>query len=172
MGRKSALVLMLGMLFSACAKPPSRHFSVPLELKQHVDNFEIAYHIRSSLPIMFADFSNVRSVSGGAILGWCIYNQAIQFDKNWVDYFNSTYPLALEALVVHEFGHCVLNLKHDSRIGIEGVSSECPRSLMYPESFEESGCYASFREYYLREFAQKAGITLFMVPPEPTFGEK
>ena len=52
-----------------------------------------------------------------------------------------------EALIFHEFGHCLLDRGHDSRM----ITENMPRSYMYPSVYLYGAGYGMNRDYYLDE---------------------
>jgi hypothetical protein len=54
-----------------------------------------------------------------------------------------------EILIMHELGHCVLGLGHNTGKSMNG----CPLSIMYPTTFGSSGCYIYNKGYYYQELA-------------------
>jgi hypothetical protein len=58
-----------------------------------------------------------------------------------------------EELVLHEYGHCILNREHDAR-QLVVMGERMHRSIMHPNMMGP-GAYVLHREYYLRELFSK-----------------
>lgn len=85
----------------------------------------------------------------GSEIGTCIfvegsgYQRAIRIERDtWDRRQDSDFR---EALIMHELGHCQLNLDHDDSVDEDG----CAKSLMYPSMDRVWHCYAKKRRYYL-----------------------
>jgi hypothetical protein len=120
-------------------------------LAAHVQTFENVYRVPADLPITIMPLENNWA-------GVCRYgsNTRIEIDEPYyLEYAN--YYNAIEQLMMHEFGHCVLHLDHDDRYFTDGPMAGCPVSILNSYTFP-GYCYDTFRRYYLEEMGAKAGI--------------
>lgn len=122
-------------------------------IKPYVARFEALYGDKvDNMSIMMDDLDN------GAV-GVCISYQPhyreIRVDRGWWAR-NASNDLALEELVFHELGHCVLNRGHvgDIRDTDEGI--RIPMSIMYPYVFGRMGFYSTYHDYYINELFHPA----------------
>ena len=108
------------------------------EFKPHVAVFEKHYGKKlKGIGIKFEDLS-----SEGTAVGICyLLTGNIGIDKSYWEYADD---LEREQLILHELGHCVLGLSHNTE-----MTGSCPESLMYPSLIPH--CYKKSREYYIKE---------------------
>jgi hypothetical protein len=92
------------------------------------------------------DVSQVRVVFDQAndTFGWCDLDaRTIHLNK---EEWRSMPRIRQEALLFHEFGHCVLKRDHCSVV----TSTKIPVSLMHPYLLDVAR-YRAFRDYYVNE---------------------
>lgn len=87
-------------------------------------------------------------------LGVCI-RYAPNDPKNTIEidkiYWAVLSELSREQLILHELGHCVLGLNHDSTLITLGAYTNVPKSIMYPYEFGYAPYYNDYRSYYISE---------------------
>lgn len=82
------------------------------------------------------------------------YTQIIISKKYWEDYT----PNGKEELIAHELGHCLYGLDHDDEdieLVIEGITVDCPKTIMNSFSIGNTDCYKYRRRYYIDEFRKR-----------------
>lgn len=138
-------------LFVSCGKSdflnmkgePKKHDTEKVFL-DYVKNFEqINGKIKTSII-----FGNLESPKVGICKKWnnSSYRE-IQIDR---EYWNNTNELAREQLLMHELGHCELNLNHKDSF----LDNNCPSSVMRSYTFfnsELNNCFEPNFKYYLDE---------------------
>lgn len=146
------LLLMFLFLLTCCA---SSKFNKSTEFDIYVKDFEDNCKTKIIVPIEFAELPD-------DVLGRCtnfrIAFTDIKLPQAWRSiqinpkYWKTASKTQREATMLHEFGHCVLDLEHDSTI-IDGYfifrDRPRPRTLMFPYDFPE---YALHREEYRKQF--------------------
>lgn len=114
------------------------------EFDSYVQTFETTYNIPVNVSIMFKD------IADDTIAGQCWYSEPRKIEID-TPYWNEITELGREQLIMHELGHCVLNLDHDETIGTVGAWHNVPMSIMYPSHFGDDPWYRDNRAYYLQE---------------------
>ena len=150
------LIQFLLTFLTACAIVVVHTIEPPIYNYQLVDKRALTYVHRfeknSGFKIPYVRIKFVKRFErdkgrkdGKMTVGLCVYrSRQIYILESW---WNKESDLRKEELINHEIGHCILNKDHDERM-IEG--SECPWSLMYPNTLSEE-CYRQYHEHYLRE---------------------
>lgn len=138
------MVLML----AACGAPlkSAKYTYIDQEFVKYVELFENRYKMSVHATIVFKD------IVDEDVAGQCTYSypRLIEIDTPyWLDIDE----YGREQLVLHELGHCILNLDHDETIGTVGAWTNVPMSIMYPIHFGSEPWYRDNREYYLQELA-------------------
>ena len=88
-------------------------------------------------------------------VGICFYGvDVVVIDKKYWETIPSVYTR--EALIYHELGHCLMKRAHEPLVNkmFTGNSSACPKSIMYPKTFNSQVAYQCFhtnRDYYMTE---------------------
>lgn len=118
---------------------------VALDLLPYYEKFE--YYYGSLVRNVLGEF---RDLDDPEVAGYCWSfangDRKIEADSAW---WATASPLAREALVFHELGHCVLGREHrDSQVQREGLV--IPVSLMSPYILDEF-IYSRFYSYYIQE---------------------
>lgn len=92
----------------------------------------------------------------GMIVGLCLSDSSgfreIQIDP---DFWKNVGEGSRENLILHEAGHCVLNLEHNSEF-IQINDDVIPKSIMFPAVFGDIEQYQKYHEYYLWELQSHA----------------
>lgn len=107
----------------------------------YADRFESIYGREVNIKVTFGSLKENN-------VGVCIYgvNREIILDREFWDEITDA---GREELIFHEFGHCILNLGHDSTfVLING--NVMPKSIMYPYIIGGT-VYLDNRGYYLEE---------------------
>lgn len=145
--------LIVGMLVGCGSKPiddfvlrtdyvDHRTPHIEYELQPHVAKFEEISGHNVSILMEWAELDD--SVMG-VCYSWSDGHREIQIDS--VKWVNLTYE-GQEELVMHELGHCILNLEHDEGVLDMGGWTNLPRSIMYPYVFGDYPFYKEFQQYY------------------------
>lgn len=137
------LILSLGLISCAGFKSVKYPYIDPM-FYSYVELFETTYHIPVNVSIVFKDIAD-EDVAGQC---WFTSPRLIEIDT---PYWNEITDLGKEQLVLHELGHCVLNLEHNESIGTVGAWMNVPLSIMYPVNFGDEPWYGDNRAYYLQE---------------------
>jgi len=86
--------------------------------------------------------------------GYCMMTQVNQERVILNQSFYAKYKnnkQAIEYLIIHELGHCLLGYEHDPELVIvNGLL--LPKSIMYPENIGMEDWYIRNRLYYLKEY--------------------
>lgn len=113
--KKLLLLLVPGLLLSACQEDESSPEFIAEELQSFFDAFAQEGAARG-WDINFDDgqvLGRLESIEEGKIIGQCVHNsiepEVVRIDKS---YWVAATPLQKEFVVFHELGHCVLNRDH------------------------------------------------------------
>jgi len=136
-------------------------------LEPYVQLFEKLYGVVATMPVVIADLDTYT-----AGLCWTGRPHRVEISRSLFEYYEHSFPEAIEEVVYHELGHCVLGLDHDDTIAAPSpIPSWCPTSLMYSYTFTGFNCWETNRGYYLRELGAKAGIVVYDVPEVPVMAK-
>lgn len=83
------------------------------------------------------------------VVGLCHYEDSERSIEISTKYWPKLSEYSREALLLHELGHCVLNLEHSDKLR----SDNCPKSLMFPSLLPDE-CYLKHRPDYIRELSR------------------
>lgn len=146
------------ILLSACGGLPKHdNRAVDPILEPYVTKIEKMFAFKVSY---FIKLDNLNDNLAGVCF---LPSNGVTIDKPYFEYYEFIFPLANEALMLHEIGHCSFGLRHDdATFSTNSVVPEtlrgCPVSVM--TSVTNEGCYSANREYYLNEYASKIGRAL------------
>jgi hypothetical protein len=144
------ILLALLLLFTSCASAQRRP-----DLEPYIKIFEKHCNCKVNIPIKIVPID--QDEPGYRTLGVCYgfmkskLFRSIEIDEG---YWNSASECERESTVLHELGHCVLNLEHDSAYLWPNLYIFMrPKSLMHPYSFPQ---YCEHRDEYIKEmFSRK-----------------
>ncbi len=116
-----------------------------VEFRDFVKDFEHNCNTSVTLPITFEKMPD-------EVLGRCVF-MGMPYEWRRIE-INPTYwakasEIQKESTMLHELGHCHLNLPHDSELVGEHWIFKRPKSLMFPYEFYH---YEIFRNEYRKEF--------------------
>ena len=115
------------------------------KLGPYIDDFEKNCKTKVTIPIELAPLPK-------GVLGKCVaFRGPVIFRKIQIDldYWNSATNTQKESTILHELGHCVLDLEHDTTIIGEYYLFMRPKTLMFPYDFPQ---YEIFRKEYREQF--------------------
>jgi hypothetical protein len=141
------LIAILLLSFDLNSKESNNHDSSHLFAKQ-ISTFEYYSGIGVRIPVVLYRFPY------NWINGECISIYGIPTEVRISALYYETYgkdSLAIEQLVIHELGHCVLQYAHDESV-IPKDGQLIERSIMSSKTFGYEPYYKKYREYYLQEF--------------------
>lgn len=142
---KLSFVVCTIILLSACGTFRSaKGIYIDPKFDSYVQLFENTYGIEVNVSIVFKDITD-EDVAGQC---WYTTPRKIEIDT---PYWNEITELGREQLILHELGHCVLNLDHNDAVGTIGAWSNVPVSIMNSVHFGDAPWYRDNREYYLQE---------------------
>lgn len=114
-------------------------------IAQHVKMFEKIYKISVHVPIYVSPLPELHE--NYLFNGVCMpFQKRIILNKKFIQESGQD-SFALQQLIFHELGHCVLNLDHNDDI----MNNNCPKSIMHSRFFGDTECYWNNIEYYLKE---------------------
>lgn len=99
-------------------------------------------NIAAEIPVMFGEMPNEK------VVGFCKRNTNPYIVIN-KDYWDNTSETSKVVLLLHEFGHCLLNKEHDNR----RLGDGCPVSIMH-YAVVTRNCFNKYKESYLEEYFQ------------------
>lgn len=122
------LIIIFSLFLSGCALEKVRHHS---QFEHYVQDFELNCKKEVLIPIAFAEMpSNV--------YGRCIgFQMPMLFRRIEINptYWRRADYFGRESTMLHELGHCILDLDHDESFTNDYYIFKRPRSLMYPHDF-------------------------------------
>ncbi len=139
--RCKALVVALTLVLASCGT--AKIAEVDPKLQPYVDEFSKYFGMKVDwVPTTFKDLKD-------NWVGVCITggdSPVVQIDPG---YWEEADEGEREALIMHEYGHCVLDRDHDdAMVTISGV--KIPKSVMNAYTF--SGIiYLKYKDYYMKE---------------------
>lgn len=142
-------VATIAMLIATlgCATESKITYHVDPELEPYVWVFEQVYQQKAEFNVVL-----VRSADN---MAWCQRtSRTIGVD---LEFFMRATDEQIEEVILHEFGHCQFNRRHNDEIfpysdGANNRMAFCPVSIMTSKVLASSNhCYREFREYYLHE---------------------
>lgn len=134
-------LFIISMLYISCSAVVMRN----KDFDPYVRDFELNCKTKVFIPIVYAPLPE-------DTLGRCVgfrmpfFIRKIEINPN---YWKNASHYEKESTMLHELGHCVLDLNHDENMIIEFVVLERPKSLMYPYEFQQ---YAFYRDEYRKSF--------------------
>lgn len=137
--------ILLFLLLTSCAS--RKAYYINPEFRSYVETFEDLTKRRVAVTVNFGELPMTKA--GTCQITW--FSNTVTINPVMWEYEDEMWR---EQLIMHELGHCVLGLDHDSRIGTP-FSSIAPRSIMNPYVFGNSGDYRHNREYYFLELLEK-----------------
>lgn len=149
MVRMIEFIIILSILIGCGTGFQSAHYQyIDPKFDSYVQTFETRYNIAVDVTIVFKDIAD-EDVAGQC---WYYTNRprVIEIDT---PYWEEITEPGREQLIMHELGHCVLDLDHDDRVGTVGAWSNVPLSIMNSTHFGDEPYYSQNREYYLQELA-------------------
>lgn len=111
-------------------------------LQTYVDAFEAEYGLRVVSNVTFKEL-------GSNLAGQCRFSSSsrdVYVDKGFYALFKDNYTV-MEQLMFHEFGHCIMFLKHDNSL----LDSGAPASIMHYRTFMEYGDNPDYYKTQLRD---------------------
>jgi hypothetical protein len=142
-------LLLLLLILCSCGTFRTRTVYIAPELLQYVELFESYYGTQVGVDVIFEHLP-------GTWAGVCHKREnhnTIAVDYTVYDLYKDN-SYAIEEIVLHELGHCVLYRKHDDTVGEEVIGDHHytkPRSIMYSSMFGSSYMYSKYHIYYLEE---------------------
>lgn len=144
---KLSFVVCTIILLSACGTFRSaKGIYIDPKFDSYVQLFENTYGIEVNVSIVFKDIAD-EDVAGQC---WYYTNRPRMIEID-TPYWNIISEAGREQLIMHELGHCVLDLDHDDRVGTVGAWNNVPLSIMNSTHFGDEPYYSQNREYYLQE---------------------
>jgi len=127
---------------------PQRYSS---EFTPFINDFEKNCKIKVILPIELADLpkdtlgrcNNFKTLIGGLYLPQEF--RSIEINRA---YWKKASFFDKESTILHEFGHCILNIEHDTSWIGESILTSRPKSIMYPYTFPQ---YSTYRYEYRKQ---------------------
>lgn len=147
----SLLFFFIAFNSIGCAKPQR---TIDPELLPYVLAFEKYYNVYYNGDVLYQPIPMKNKYI--TQVGVCVYNKVT---KNSYIIINKDYPFnseTMEAIILHEMGHCVLNVGHNDSIGEGG----CALSIMHPQFPASIKCWNEYKEYYYDELKTQSLLTL------------
>lgn len=150
------LAPLLLIMLAGCGQDPVKKFWIEPALQSYYDSFIGEANLRGQL--WDVDNLEVRFVEElGMInetarrLGTCHYDEdgtpVVEIDRG--DFYGLD-SRSREALLYHEFGHCLLGRGHDDSTTTNGAGDTIPTSIMQSVLLSED-TYADNKGYYIEE---------------------
>lgn len=79
----------------------------------------------------------------------------IVISASWYDRNKADHD-AIQNVVFHELGHCILNRGHDAKMTTDRYGVQIPESIMYPSEFGERSYYRDNFQRYIKELFHPA----------------
>jgi len=118
-------------------------------LEDYVSAFEYEYGVFNTSDVIIGDVKALYPTW----VGYCQKTQAkniIMIDKQFYETWKYNY-YAIQQVVFHELGHCVMYLTHET----ERFANGMPVSIMHPQNFGFMNYYREENEYYLDELGNR-----------------
>ncbi len=144
-------LLVVAILLLGCQTYPQASRVISPELLPYVEEFERITGRMVYFEVTFADLSKTNWA------GVCTKDRNQTNGFRFVKIDTKTFQIwqrnyyAIEQLIFHELGHCLLNMDHKDK-----MVDWCPVSIMYPQMFGHTECYFEDREKYIEELKRKA----------------
>lgn len=118
------------------------------ELEVYVQKFESYHGKKITFPVRF---NKLEGKAVGICYSWSDGQRLVEIDK---EFFNRSTSDAIEQVVLHEMGHCVLDKGHEDRTTtFVDETKQYPKSIMRSYAFneEELLVYKKYLDYYIKE---------------------
>lgn len=142
------IFLLLALTSVGCGKKGI----VDPKLQVYMDRF--SQDIGVDVSYIDAKFGTLEGITVGVCKQGAFLSE-ITIDRGYWDFTTAS---DREELVMHELGHCALNLNHnEGRIPV----TNCPISIMFPYVFGSDVCYTGNRPHYIAQLKASKNLTMY-----------
>lgn len=140
------IILLVILLYSCGGTQSATATEIDPKLAPYVQMFGLIGQINiPPLTVVFKDIKDEGYEPGSRVIGYCYLQlRRIEIDPTW---WAGASPLAQQAIMFHELGHCVLGRDEMPVVDPDG----CSRSIMHPMINKVLQCYDKKMNYYHQE---------------------